>query len=72
MYKCVCVCDKDCVIYLSNVRIPNNAVSRLAEMVVMTMLANSFSDLGTLSLHSKRKGGFWRLKNREESFFFHP
>lgn len=40
--------------HLSYVRIPNNAVSRLAEMVAMTMLANSlfiylfFVDLGTL------------------------
>ena len=53
----VCVCAKGCVIYLSNVRISDNAtpVSRLAETVVMTTLANNLSDLGSLS---KRKGGF--------------
>lgn len=54
IYTLLRVCCKDCANYLSDVRIPDNAMSRLAEMVVMTMLANSFSDLGTLSLLSKR------------------
>lgn len=66
IYSLLCVCYKDCGNYLSNVRIPDNAMSRLAEMVVMTMPANSFSDLGTLSLLSKR------LNNREKYFFFPP
>ena len=61
MSVCVCVClyecvfDKGCVIYLSNVRISDNAtpVSRLAETVVMTTLANNLSDLGSLSLRER-------------------
>ena len=61
MCLCVCVCvyecvfDKGCVIYLSNVRISDNAtpVSRLAETVVMTTLANNLSDLGSLSLRER-------------------
>lgn len=63
--------DKGCVIYLSNVRIPDNAtaVSRLAEMVAMATLANNLSDLGSV-LSSKRKGGFWSLKSRERGVLF--
>lgn len=42
MCVCVCFCTKGCVIYLSNVRVLDNAtaVSRLALMVAMVTLAN--------------------------------
>lgn len=52
----LCVLQQRCVSNLSNVMIRDNAVSRLAEMVAMTMLANSFSELGTLSLLSSPRG----------------
>lgn len=53
--ECFSVCDKGCIVYLSNVRVPDNAtpVSRLAVMVAMATLANRSRGSG-LSFSSPR------------------
>lgn len=56
----MCCLSKGCVIYLSNVRVPDNAtpVSRLAVMVAMAMLANRSHKSGLSFCSPKGRDAF--------------